>query len=316
MSTSHLSSPLQPLDALVVGGGPAGLSAALYLGRARKRVLVVDRGAPRHAVSEGVHNFITREGLPPAMLRSIAWEQMAPYPTVEHREGTVATLVREGEHWNARLDDGTHLRARAVLLATGVVDEHPEIPGYRERWGHAIHHCPFCHGFELRDEPLALLSSGDAALHGAQLLRGWTDDLVVLTHGAALGDEIAQGLQRLGVPWHATPIARLEGPGAALTHVVLADGTAIARRGLFVTPKQHHVPLVGALELALDEHGCVAVDGFGATALPGLWAAGDLTTRRQQVIEAAAQGARAGAMIVMTLATATPVRRPPIGPSP
>lgn len=301
----------QSFDVLVVGGGPAGLSAALYLGRARRRVVVVDRGAPRHAVSAGVHNFLTRDGMPPAELRSVAWQQLAPYPTVTRRDGTVAALAREGEGWAARLDDGTRVFARLLLLATGVVDQHPDIAGYRERWGHAIHHCPFCHGWEVRDQPLALLSWGDAAVHGATLLRGWSRDVVVLTDGAQLDDEVDLKLRAAGIPSRTTSIAALEGPGRELARIVFVDGDALPRTSLFVTPRQHQVPVVQELGVAMDGDGCVVVDGFGATSLAGVWAAGDLTTRRQQVVEAAAQGARAGAMMAATLVTAPEPRPSP-----
>jgi thioredoxin reductase len=288
-------------DVLIIGGGPAGLTAALYLGRARKSVLVLDRGNPRHAVSEGIHNFLTREGMPPSALRETAWEQMAAYPSVEHRATTVTKLERRGESWCAETDDGASVMTRAVLLATGVIDEHPQIPGYRERWGHSIHHCPFCHGWELRDLPLAVLAHGPAVEHFAPLLRNWSRDVVVLTHGQELPDPIRESLAKVGIPVYESPVESLEGSGRELEHIRLADGTTLDRRGLFVKSTQRPPDLIANLGVALDEHGYVTVDRMGSTSLPGVWAAGDLTSGHQQVIEAAAQGARAGAMIVMSL---------------
>lgn len=287
----------QRFDAIIIGGGPAGLTAALYLGRARKTVLVIDRGNPRHAISEGVHNFLTRDGMPPAALRITAWEQMAAYPSVVRHQASVASLEREDDVWIAGLKEGERVEGRAVLLATGVVDEHPDIPGYRERWGHSIHHCPYCHGWEMRDQPLAVLASGKAAGHLAPLLRGWSSDVVLLTHGKPLPPEDRAPLTDAGIQSFDAPVVRLEGPGHQLERIVLADGTVLQRSGLFVAAAQHQVPLVEASGVRLNDEGYVDIDPLGATSLPMVWAAGDLTSRYQQVIEAAAQGGRAGAMI-------------------
>lgn len=297
-----MNSPNETIDVAIIGGGPAGLTAALYLGRGRRSAVVLDRGEPRHAVSAGVHNFLTRDGTPPAELRAIAWAQMAAYPTVTHRTTNVRGLVRDGARWRVGTDDGD-LFAREVLLAVGVVDEHPDIPGYRERWGHAIHHCPFCHGWELRDRPLAALVFDEAAAHYAPLLTNWSSDVVVLTHGNVMSDETRAALTARGMPIYDAKVEALEGPGRELERIRLADGTTLARQGLFVKPKQHQCDLVRDLGLALDDNGYVKIDFFGATSVPGLWAAGDLTTGYQQVVEAAAQGARAGASLVRTLAT-------------
>lgn len=289
------------VDALIVGGGPAGLSAATYLGRGRRTVLVVDQGAPRHAVSHGVRNLLTRDGITPTALRAEAWSQLAAYPTVSRREGRVAGLRRDRAGFVASLDDGAELAARAVLLATGVIDQHPDVPGYRERWGRSIFQCPFCHGWEVRERPLGVLAAGDAAGHLAPLLRGWSDDVVVFTHGQPLPDEVAAQLAARRIPVHRAPIAALEGPGDALSHVVLADGTRHAREALLVATPQRQVPLVESLGLAVGPDGYVVVDPRQQTSMPGVWAAGDLTTRMQQVVVAAAQGAVAGSGMVGTL---------------
>lgn len=288
-------------DVVVVGGGPAGLTAALYLGRARKEVVVVDAGNPRHAVSDGVHNFLTRDGLPPAELRREAWAQMAAYPSVGRVDDRVETLSRDGERWIVQTKAHGELRARALLLATGVVDQHPEIDGYAARWGHAIHHCPYCHGWEMKDQPLAVLAHGDAATHLAPLLQGWSDDVMLLTNGVSLDAATRSALEAAGIPVHEAPIASLQGPDNELHAVVLENGTTLERRGLFVAADQKQVPLVERLGLDQTDDGYVQVDVFGATSLPMVWAAGDLTSRLQQVVEAAAQGARAGAMINMSL---------------
>ncbi|MEN0065795.1 MAG: NAD(P)/FAD-dependent oxidoreductase [Myxococcota bacterium] len=289
------------MDVLVIGGGPAGLTAALMLGRARRRVCVIDAGNPRHAVSSGVHNFLTRDGMAPAALRSVSWEQMAAYPSVQRVEGRVRTLVQRPEGWIAIAEDGTSWQARSVLLATGMVDEHPDIPGYTERWGEAIHFCPFCHGWEVRDRPLGLLANGPFALHMAPMLRNWSADVAIFTHGTPAAPALREWAEAQALPLYEAPIARLEGPGRSLQSVHLADGQALSRAALFVHAPQHQVPLVQDLGLACTDEGYVVVDEMQRTSLPGLWAAGDLTTRYQQVVEAAAQGGRAAGGIQMAL---------------
>lgn len=282
-------------DVLIIGGGPAGLSAALYLGRARQRVLVLDAQAPRHAVSEGVHNFLTRDGLPPAQLRTIAWEQLQAYPTVAHQAATITSLDWDGQRWSAQAEDGlTSFSARAVILAMGMADELPAIEGIKQRWGRSVQQCPYCHGWELRDQPLAILSDDEQhAIHMAPLLKQWSEDLVVLTHGVQLGEQAQQALRALNIPLYTQEIAALEGAGHELERIILKDGSSLARQGLFIKPKQRQVALVRTLGLELNEHGFVQVDAQQLTSAPRLWAAGDLTSGFQQVLEAAAQGARA-----------------------
>ncbi|MEO1269474.1 MAG: NAD(P)/FAD-dependent oxidoreductase [Myxococcota bacterium] len=292
------------VDVLIVGGGPAGLTAALYLGRALKSVAVVDRGNPRHAVSEGVHNFVTRDGMAPDALRATAWEQMQPYQRVARRNVGVARVQPIEDSWLATLDSGEQLSSRAVLLATGVIDEHPDIAGYNERWGHSIHHCPYCHGWEMRERPLGVLASGETAGHMASLLRGWSEDVVLFTNGEPLDPQADVRLRQLGIPTFHSPIVRLEGDGGELDRVVLEGGEAIERRGLFVAPRQRQVSLIETIGLELDDNGYVVTDPFGETSRPGIWAAGDLTSRYQQVVEAAAQGARAAVMINASLTVA------------
>ena len=296
-------------DVLILGGGPAGLSAALYLGRARRQAVVLDAGQPRHAASAGVHNFLTREGMAPAQLRAVAWAQLEPYATIQHQAQTSITTLSWEESarcWTAQSQDGRRWRGRALLLATGVIDEHPRIPGYEARWGRAIHHCPFCHGWELRDQPLAVLASGEPAAHMARMVRGWTKDVIVLTHGQALDEATAQALKAHQIPAYTSRVASLEGPSHELTHVVLEDGQRLERRGMFVVAPQRLPTVIGAMGLTLTEAGYVEVDMQQRASLPMVWAAGDLTSRYQQVVEAAAQGGRAGAMIHATLLMSEP----------
>lgn len=294
----------QPLDLLIIGGGPAGLSAALYAGRARRRVCVVDAGQPRHAVSAAVHNLIGLEGVAPAELRRRAWSDLAPYD-VQRQEGQVLGLSYDGALWTAALAGGS-LRAHAVLLAVGVVDLLPDWPGLDATWGRSVHVCPFCHGWEQRDRPLMAYGQGDHLVPFATMLSAWSRDLVVLTGDAPLPEAEAEGLRARGVVLRAGHPTALEHENGALTGVHLDDGTLLPRSALFLGVRQRQTALVRGLGLEavpspVNEDGDVKIDGTGRTNLPMLWAAGDLCSRMQQVSAAIAAGGVCGAMIHATL---------------
>ena len=201
-------------DAVVVGAGTAGLSAALVLGRSRRRVLVLDGGEPRNAPSSGVHYFLTRDGTPPDELLRIGREQLEPYSSVEVRRARATKAAGSDGDFLVTLEDGITVGARKILLATGVHDELPERPGFRELWGRGIFHCPYCHGWEVRDRPLAVLNSGEDAGEQAAMIHNWSRDLILLTDGpATLDDEAREKLGVLGIPINETPISRVEGGG-------------------------------------------------------------------------------------------------------
>lgn len=285
------------VDVVIVGGGPAGLSAALCLGRARRSVVVIDSGHPRHAVAEGVHNFVTREGIPPAELRTVGWAQIGTYPSVRRYDGTVVALESRDGRWIATCDDRSAWVASAVLLATGVVDQHPEIRGYDALWGRSIFLCPYCHGWEVRDQPLAVLGKGRPLADFAPLLRSWSDDVIVCTDGDPVESDVGEALSARGIQIHSTAIAEFEAKDGRLDAIRFTNGTRLARHAVFVMQTPRLVRLVADLGLALDERGYVRVDEDGLTSAPGLWAAGDLTSRRHQVVEAMAQGLRAAVAI-------------------
>ena len=294
-------------DILIVGGGPAGLSAALVAGRARRSVVVIDQGNPRHAVSPGVHNFLTREGMPPADLRRIAWEQLAAFPGVSLLDARVTRLSRVETRWVADCGDRGTVTARAALLATGVVDLLPTWPGFRRFWGRSVHFCPYCHGWEMRDQPLATFGHGEAIAHFGPLLAQWSRDVVVIEGDTPLSTATRDVLDRHEITVQPGTIAQLEGTGHQLSAIQLADGTVLQRQGLFIAAPQRQVPMVQALDLATTPHplnadGLVKVDPHQQTSAPMLWAAGDVENFRPQVVEAAAAGGRAGAMMHAVLA--------------
>ncbi len=304
------------IEVLVVGGGSAGLSAALVLGRARRRVVVIDRGQPRNGPAEASHSFFTRDGTPPAELLRIGRAQLQPYESVEVRAGEVAAIDRAPDGFAARLADGATLTSRIVLLASGVVDLLPPVEGLEALWGRSAFTCPYCHGWEVRDQPLAVLSSGPHALEFMRLLRQWSTDLVLCTNGpSGLDEPQRRQLSELGVALRETPIARLEGRGGQLERVVLDDGEALPRHALFVaTQIRARSELARQLGCDTTDQGPIAgrivVNRMGLTSAPGVYAAGDSASLMHQVVLAAASGMQAGAAINYELTHGKPVSLP------
>jgi thioredoxin reductase len=292
----------ETFDVIVVGGGPAGLSAALVLGRARQRTLVVDSGQGRNATAAAAQGVFTRDGTPPAELRAIGREQLRPY----------GVAVREGDATDARsiatglevaLADGTTIRSRKLLLATGLRDELPPIPGLAERWGHGVVGCPFCHGWELRDRPIAVYGQGPHWLDHAVLVRNWSRDLIVCTDGPSELPAEEQGrLESLEIPLREERIAALIGPAPELSGILLVGGEMLPREALFfrAASTQRSV-LADRLGCELTEHGRIAADEWGRTSVPNVSAAGDAASLREQVVAAAASGALAAISLVRDL---------------
>jgi len=305
-------------DVVIVGAGAAGLSAALILGRARRNVLVLDGGAPRNAPAAAAHGLFTRDDTPPLELLRIAQEQLAPYPSVVVRRDEARDASRTDEGFVVTLKSGATITTRQILLATGVVDELPEIPGVRERWGTGVHHCPYCHGWELRDQRIAILAPGGEPFAELRvtLLRGWSQQLIVLTDGpAALDDEARRRIEALGARIDERSIRAYEDGTDGGYRVCFADGADLSVGGIFVAPLQHQRSgLAEALGCELLASApmpvaFVVTDPASAqTTVPGVFAAGDLTGPSQSVILAAAGGARAAYAMNYVLAVADATR--------
>jgi thioredoxin reductase len=284
-------------DVAIIGGGAAGLSAALVLGRARRRVAVIDTGAPRNAPAAHMHGFLSRDGVPPAQLLATGRAEAHRYAV----EFVDDEAVAADPDFTVRLASGNAVRARRLVLATGAVDELPDIPGARERWGRDFLHCPYCHGWEVRDRPLAAYGAG--AAHLALLLTSLSDDVVLLTDGSPdLDPDTTERLRQTGVVIRDDPIARLEAEGGKLARVVFADGSSDERAGLFFVPTFTPSPLPAQLGCELDESGALVIDEDGATSVPWVFAAGDATTDKKAVVLAAAAGSRAAYTINAGLA--------------
>jgi len=294
-----------PYDAVIVGGGPAGLSAALALGRARKRVLLCDAGPRRNAAAERVHNFVTRDGTPPEEFRRIARSQLAAYPNVEVRDEPVANVTGSKGAFRMTVDTES-LEARRIVLCTGMIDELPPLEGLRELWGHSVFQCPYCHGWEVQDRVWGYLARAEQVSHlvpFASQLRGWTRHVVVFTNGAfELEHDARERLHAAGIRVVTAPVARLLAPQGQLESIELAGGDRIACEVLFFHPPQRQVEVVRTLGLALDADGFVQVDPMRReTSIPGIFAAGDSTSRLQAAIVAAAAGMQAAAMVNLEL---------------
>ncbi|GGT98715.1 NAD(P)/FAD-dependent oxidoreductase [Streptomyces coeruleorubidus] len=289
--------------AVVVGGGTAGLSAALVLGRARHRTLVVDAGEPRNAPAAHMQGYLSRDGMPPAEFLAVGREEIARYGVELVRDRVVE--VERGEDFAVVLAGGRTVRARRLVIATGLKDELPAVPGVAERFGRDVLHCPFCHGWEVRDQPFGVLASSPASVHQALIVSQWSKDVRFFLHTVAEEELSDQDLRRLaaaGVDVVPGEVAGLVVEDDRLTGVRLADRTTHARSVLFVGPRP--VPQTGLLErlgAELQETPFGAypvVDPTGLTTVPGVWAAGNAIGFAEQVVHAASGGYRAAAAIV------------------
>jgi thioredoxin reductase len=295
-------------DCIIVGGGAAGLSAGLVLGRARRRTLLVDAGVQSNLAAHGIGGLLGHDGRDPAELYETGRRELSAYPSVEVRTGDVMTGERADDGFVLHLADGSRERTRRVLLATGMDYRPPAIPGIDLLWGGSAFHCPFCHGWELRDQPLAVLARGQRAVHSALLLRGWSDDIVVLTDGPAdLEDNDRARLAAADIAVDERSVAELASDNGQLSAVVFADGNRLARTGILVATTLHQrSTLAGQLGADPAEptpvaENPIAVDGIYRTTAPGVFAAGDLSAQMPQVAAAIASGSHAAAAVVQSL---------------
>jgi thioredoxin reductase len=282
-------------DVIIVGAGPAGLSAALMLGRCRRSVLVCDAGRPRNAASRAMHGFLTRDGIRPADFLELARQELGRYDTVELRNVEVVDAECGDSRFHVTLATGEHASSRKLLIATGVVDNLPPLDGFRELYGASVFHCPYCDGWEVRDQPIAIYGRGERGLGLSLELTVWSRDLVLCTDGPS---EIDTGgherLARNGIAVREETIARLEGTNGLLEHVVFEHGERLPRRALFFTTGQfQRSDLSVRLGCEFNDKGTVRTGKYESTHLHGLYVAGDASRAVQWVVVAAAEGAEA-----------------------
>ncbi|HEX2150072.1 MAG TPA: NAD(P)/FAD-dependent oxidoreductase [Actinomycetota bacterium] len=295
-------------DCIVVGGGAAGLSAALVLGRARLNVLLIDSGGQSNLPAHGIGGLLGHDGRPPSELYALGRKELAGYPTVELCDGRVVSGERDGDRFLLSLQDGSTEAARRVLLATGMDYSYPDVPGIAPMWGHSVFHCPFCHGWEARDQALGVLDGSPNGVHRALLLKMWSDDVTLLANGPAQFDGAeAKKLSKAGVAIDVRRVLRVRGEGDRLSAVEFEDGTSRPLGGLLVpvTLRQRSA-LAEQLGATYAEAGpvvanAVQVDPMFRTQVPGLSAAGDASVQMPSVANAVAAGSNAAAAIVQSL---------------
>ncbi len=282
-------------DVVIVGGGAAGLSAALMLGRCRRRVLVCDTGRPRNRASRALHGYLTRDGIAPHDFIALARDELGRYPTIELRDVEAIDAECRAGRFVTTLAGGQQVASRKLLLATGVVDNLPEVPGIGELYGRSVFHCPYCDGWEVRDQPLAVYGRGVRGLGLALEMTAWSRDLVLFSDGDAEidGDDRTR-LARHGISLREDRVLCLEGQAGVLERVVLASGEAVPRRALFFTlGQEQRSPLATRLGCEFNEKGTVRTGKYETTHLSGLFVAGDASRAVQWIVVAAAEGAEA-----------------------
>jgi thioredoxin reductase len=286
-------------DVLILGAGPAGLTSALTLSRGGREVIICDDGRPRNAPAPLMQNFPGHDGTPPQDLRNLIKQDLRKYDRCTLLDIGVERILRKENGFEARLQNGELLQSRKILLAHGVRDDLPEIAGVEKLWGKSIFHCPYCHGFEHRNEPIGFVINAAGALHGAAILRGFSEDVIIFTNGAPLPSaEELKIFERNGTKVYGEKIKSFHHDGEQLVAVELIDGTLIPRKALFLRPTLHLKSDLGInLGCKLNENGMYLLDSNFKTTEPGIYAAGDVAEVRQSVITAASTGCLAAAML-------------------
>ncbi|MFC9488068.1 NAD(P)/FAD-dependent oxidoreductase [Streptomyces hydrogenans] len=288
-------------EVVVIGGGAAGLSAGLILGRSRRRTLVVDAGEPRNAPSAHMQGYLSRDGMSPAEFLAAGRRELLEYG-VEVRPGEVTEAAADGEGFVLGLADGTSLTARRLVVATGLVDELPEIEGLAERWGRDVLHCPYCHGWEVRDRAFGVIAGATMPAHQALMVSHWSPDVTLFLNGAEVTEEDARLLAAAGVTTVEGAVEAVVTEDDRLTGVRLADGRTVGREVVFaaatrLVTRDGVLRRLGAELYETPFGSFVKVDDTGRTSVPGVWAAGTVTGPTEQVVNAAGAGYRAGTVI-------------------
>ncbi|MDH1178948.1 NAD(P)/FAD-dependent oxidoreductase [Achromobacter mucicolens] len=285
-------------DVIIIGGSFAGLSAAMQLARARRQVLLVDAARPRNRYAAHAHGFLGQDGVPPQEIVANARAQLARYPTVSFLDGEAIQALAQDGGFAVVMAGGEQVRGARLILATGMRDELPPLPGLQARWGQTVLHCPYCHGFEVAGEPLGVLAAHPMSVHQAMLLPDWGPTTYFTQGQFEPSPEDARHLASRGVHVERTPVVALLGDAPALTGVVLADGREVPVRALFVASRVHMAsPLAAQLGCEFDEGPLgpvIRVDDMKQTTVPGVFAAGDASTPMSNATLASASGVMAG----------------------
>ena len=288
--------PASKWDVVIAGAGPAGLSAALVLGRARRKVLLCDTGTPRSWATKEMHGFLTRDGIPPAEFRRLAHDELARYPSVVFRAAEVTDASRNADgDFTVTIGKGRSVRSRKLLIATGVFDHLPRLEGIEQFFGTSVFQCPYCDGWEMRDAAIAVYGKRRRGFEMARAMTAWSGNIVLCTDGAAMLSETERThLQRNGISVIEERIERLEGTGGKLRQIVFRGGRRLERSALFFdTPCSSQSKLAEDLGCQFARHGGIKCGQHEATSVPGVFVAGNIIRDVQLVIVAAAEGTRA-----------------------
>lgn len=290
---------MQTYDVIIAGGSYAGLSAAMALGRARRQVLIIDSGKPCNRQTPHSHNFLTQDGATPAAIAATAKAQVRQYPGIHFQDGTITGATPTPEGFTVTTAAGEQLAAKKLLFATGVKDEMPAIKGFAACWGVSVLHCPYCHGYEVKETPTGILANGDDAFEYVKMIRNWTSQLTIFTNGpSTLTAEQVEKLQQHHIGVNEKEIAEITHAGGQISELLFKDGSSFALNALYHKPAfRQHCAVPEALGCELTPAGHIVVNEFQASTVPGVYAAGDATNPFRSVSISVAAGTLAGAMI-------------------
>ncbi|NVJ46194.1 MAG: NAD(P)/FAD-dependent oxidoreductase [Cytophagia bacterium] len=286
-------------DVIIIGGSYSGLSAAMALGRSRRNVLVIDAGNPCNKSTPYSHNFLTQDGVPPQVISNIAKDQVLAYPTIQWQDGRVCNILGNNEAFETAMDGGKKVMARKVILATGLKDVLPEIAGFKECWGKTIIHCPYCHGYEFRDQKTGIFVAASQAFEMVKLISNWTNDLkVFLSDNEKLSEEHRHVILGKGVQIISQPIHEAVHQDGILSHLTMADNSTEQIKALYArVPTEQKISFLNKMGCTMTESGHIETDMFGKTTVEGVYAVGDCSHPMRSVATAVYTGNIAGAMI-------------------
>ncbi|HRG79820.1 MAG TPA: NAD(P)/FAD-dependent oxidoreductase [Cyclobacteriaceae bacterium] len=289
----------EKLDVIIVGGSYAGLSAAMALGRALRKVLVIDGGKPANRYTPHSHNFITHDGKTPGEIVEIARKQVDKYSTIKRLDGFVVNAEKSGNDFLVHLSSGNTYVSKKLIFATGIIDQMPDIPGFADCWGKSVLHCPYCHGYEVRDETTGILGNGDYGFEFAGLIRNWTSQLTLFTNGKSLlTPDQSDKLANRKIPVVEKEIEKLDNNNGLLQRIIFKDGTVSFLNALYARPAfLQHCSVPELMGCELTEEGYIKADMTQKTSVHGVYACGDSTTRIRTVANAVAMGTTAGMML-------------------
>lgn len=289
----------QEFEIIIVGGSYAGLSAAMSLGRALRKVLIIDGGQPCNKQTPHSHNFLTQDGQKPDVISNVALSQLANYNTIRFHKGLAINAVKTEDGFKVETQEGEAFHAKKLIFSTGLKDIMPDIPGFAECWGISVIHCPYCHGYEVRHQKTGIIANGDAAFHYAQLINNWTKDLTIFTNGqSALNEEQLIKLKKHSISVVETPIERLIHTDGKIEKLALTNGSAITLNAVYSRPIfLQHSAIPQALGCELTEHGLIKVDNLQKTSVANVFACGDNSNPMRSVAMAVATGSATGAIV-------------------